>query len=102
MIKVCLCYNQDSELLDGALRKSLGDCPDVTYESWNESAHTERKKAFGIKGHFAARATPFCGVFRDDNAIKGFYSEVGECTLQNITDFVLAKTGKPEQIQIPD
>ena len=45
----------------------------------------ERKKAFGLKGSFSARLSPFAVLYNsENNPVRAFYSEVNECTLDNI------------------
>ena len=88
MVRICLCYNDDSELLQGALAKALRHYPDIMFQSYNEDLHFEKKKAYSVKGNFAAKKIPFCGVYRDNAVIKGFYSEDGGCTEKNILDYV--------------
>lgn len=65
--------------------------PDVLFEAYNEDVHSERKKSYAVKSHFAARKNPFCGVFEDNIITKGFYSEAKECTEQAIADYMLDK-----------
>lgn len=91
MIRVCLCYNTDSELLASAVKKQIAHYPELTFESYNEDLHTERKKAFAIKGNFAARATPFCGILDDNTIKKGFYTEAHQCTEQQISEYLFEK-----------
>lgn len=88
MLSVVLCYNNGSELLCGAIKNFLNDYPEVEFSSWNEDLFNERQKSFKTKGHFAARMTPFCGIFKDSTGIKGFYSEVNECTESNICTYL--------------
>lgn len=88
MLSIVLCYNTSSDLLYGSLKTFMSDYPEVVFEAWNEDLFTERKKSFKVKGHFAARQTPFCGVFKDSTGIKGFYSEANECTEENIKSYL--------------
>jgi len=91
MIRVCFCYNRDSEILKGAIQKCVSHYPDILFESYNEDLHTERKKSYTVKNQFAAKKIPFCGVFEDGNIIKGFYSEAEECTEHNISEYMFTK-----------
>lgn len=91
MIRVCFCYDSNSELLKGAVQKVMSHYPEVLFEAYNEDIHSKRKKSYAVKGHFAARMNPFCGVFEDDIIIKGFYSEAKECTEQAIADYMFDK-----------
>lgn len=88
MIRLCFCYNKDSEILKGAIQKEVNKYPEIKFESYNEDLFTEKKKSYSIKNWFAARMTPFCGIFNDEKCAKGFYSEAKECTEQNIVNFL--------------
>ena len=91
MIRVCFCYDNNSELLKGAVQKVISHYPEVLFEAYNEDIYPERKKSYAVKGHFAARVNPFCGIFEDDTITKGFYSEAKECTEQAIADYMFDK-----------
>lgn len=101
MIRVCFCYDSNSELLKGAVQKVMSHYPEISFEAYNEDLYNERKKSYAVKGHFAARMTPFCGVFEDDNITKGFYTEAKECTEQNISEYMFA-TYAAIRIELPD
>lgn len=88
MINVCFCYNNNYELLKDELKKELTQYPEIQFESFNEDSFVERKKSFKIKKSFAAKKIPFCGVFKDNKMIKGFYTEANECTTKNISKFL--------------
>ena len=60
----------------------------IKYEVYDNYYTKERKKGFKIKGAFSARLDPFMGVYENDAPIKGFYSEVSECTLSNLIKFL--------------
>lgn len=63
--------------------------PLVHLEGYNESSVKYQKKAFALKGHWAAKKTPFAIMCNYDGIpIKGFYSEVNECNIDNILDCV--------------
>lgn len=60
-----------------------------TIISYDENHHKEKKDALQLKASCGARLLPFCAVYNDDREIvKGFYSEVGECTLLNILEYI--------------
>lgn len=101
MIRVCFCYDSNSELLKEAVQKVMSHYPEISFEAYNEDLYNERKKSYTVKNYFAARMTPFCGVFEDDNITKGFYSEAKECTEQNISEYMFA-TYAPIHIELPD
>lgn len=101
MIRVCFCYDSNSELLKGAVQKVISHYPEVLFEAYNEDLYNERKKSYAVKSHFAARMTPFCGVFKDDTITKGFYTEAKECTEQNISEYMFA-TYAAARIELPD
>ncbi|MGM9530871.1 hypothetical protein [Intestinibacter sp.] len=57
--------------------------------SYDEDYYKEKKDSFKLKGSCGARLTPFCAIYDDTkNLIKAFYSETGECTFNNIKDFI--------------
>ena len=59
--------------------------PEVELNSFHEGLLKERKKAFAFKGGYSARKTPFAVLFDvDRNPRKAFYTEVEECTVENI------------------
>nr|DAF63759.1 MAG TPA: hypothetical protein [Podoviridae sp. ctz6O13] len=84
MLKICLCYDRDSILLMESLQQKLSGHEGLVFQSYNEGYVTEKKKARSIKGNFAAKETPFCGLYEDAKMVKGFYSEDGRCTERNI------------------
>lgn len=88
MIRVVYCHDNNSLLDKEALQLFLKDYDCVQLETWNEELFNERKKSFAVKSHFAARMNPFCGVFIDDTAKKGFYSEAQQCVLDDIKNYL--------------
>lgn len=71
------------------LTKMLEEFPDIKMEEVYDSKFSDtRKKGYKIKGKFGARLDPFVGVFEDDVPIKGFYSEVSECNIDNIKHYL--------------
>lgn len=57
--------------------------------SYNEEHHKQRKDALRLKASCGARLLPFCAIYNDDKEIiKAFYSEVGECTVSNILEYI--------------
>ena len=75
--------------------------PLVHLEGYNESSVKYQKKAFALKGHWAAKKTPFA-IMSDSEGIpiKGFYSEVSECKvdiiLKHLDSFIIYKTNENE------
>lgn len=58
-------------------------------EAYNEDVFKERKDAFALKGSWGAKLTPFAILVDDSGkAVKGFYSEVKECTVENIKRYM--------------
>lgn len=55
---------------------------------YSEELHKERKKAFSIKNEWGALASPFAIIYNDDKPIKAFYSEINECTIDNIINYL--------------
>lgn len=87
MFRISVCYDNSCLELEKNL-KDLVSNSDIEFESFNEELYTDRKKSFKVKGHFAARQTPFVGVFKDTKGIKGFYSEANECTIDKVTTYL--------------
>lgn len=59
--------------------------PTASLVGYNEDLLKERKKAFSVKNGYAARKTPFAVILDyEETPIKAFYSEVSECTIDNI------------------
>lgn len=80
-------YDDNSQMLIDKLKSILSNCPLIELESYHEGLFKERKKAFGLKGSFSARLSPFAVLYNsENNPVKAFYSEVNECTLDNIID----------------
>lgn len=79
-------YDDKSLKFFSDLRHIIEDkYPLVHLEGYNESSIKYQKKAFALKGHWAAKKTPFailCDV--EGVPIMGFYSEVDECKVDNI------------------
>lgn len=62
---------------------------DIELISYDEDYYKEKKDSFKLKGSCGARLTPFCAIYNDKkDLIKAFYSETGECTFNNIKDFI--------------
>lgn len=91
-------YDDKSLKFFSDLRHIIEDkYPLIHLEGYNESSVKYQKKAFALKGHWAAKKTPFailCDV--EGTPIMGFYSEVNECKVDNILNcldsFITYKT----------
>lgn len=83
-------YNDNSEILFRQVRDSIAEkYPLIIVEGFHENFMKERKKAFGLKGSFSARLSPFAALYdSENNPVKAFYSEVNECTLDNIVSIL--------------
>lgn len=72
--------------------------PEVEVTFFHEGKLKTRRKAFMLKGGYSARKSPFAVIFNSDkNPLKAFYSEVEECTLDNISwylDFFLTQLNR--------
>lgn len=79
-------YDDNSIQFFSDLRHTIEEkYPLVHLEGYNESSIKYQKKAFALKGHWAAKKTPFA-IMCDAEGIPvmGFYSEVNECEVDNI------------------
>lgn len=92
-----MAYDEKSESLYKTLKDLLNQkYPDIIFEGYAEDSLKERKKAFGLKGCYAARLVPFTAVStivendeeNEEKPMKAFYSEVSECTIDNILKFI--------------
>lgn len=85
-----ICYN--SKCMDiPAIISSLckDNYPDVKVETYDESHHKEKVKAYKIKGGYSARMTPFMLLTNDDKSyVKAFYSEDKGCTVDKFVKFI--------------
>lgn len=97
VLNVKMAYDEKSEPLYRVLKERIEtEYPNVVFEGYAEDSLKERKKAFGLKGCYAARLVPFAAVSTtieteegtDDKPMKAFYSEVSECTVDNILKFI--------------
>lgn len=63
--------------------------PNIYTEGYNSNYFDSKKKGFlKCKGAFAAKKDPFIGVWINNIPKKGFYSEVNECTLDNLKEYL--------------
>ena len=81
------------DLLKDQLSKSLktkeSDFYNFKVIAYDEGHYKSKKDALQLKASCGARLLPFCAIYNDDKEIiKAFYSEVGDCTLNNILDFI--------------
>lgn len=54
----------------------------------NKYSDTKRKGIVKCKSPFSAKLDPFVGIWVDNKPIKGFYSEVKECNIENIKKYL--------------
>lgn len=80
-------YNSDvhNDFYYGLIDK-LRDC---TVETYDVKYSDDAKKGLKVKSNFGARMNPFVGIYSNDGDIlKGFYSEIAECTITNIINYL--------------
>lgn len=70
------------------LNELLKKYPEVHAEMQDEKYSDTKKKAFQIRNKFGATINPFIGIKIDGNFKKGFYSEIGECNINNIKNYL--------------
>jgi hypothetical protein len=80
-----LTYNNNCQQLLEQLQNKLNNIEIIAY---NEDVKKERKKAFGLKGNYGAKESPFSVLYNENKPIKAFYTEVKECTLDNIINYL--------------
>lgn len=61
----------------------------VHFDVYKEDDFRFKKKAYKLKSSCGAKALPFAALYDDKTLVKAFYSEVGECTLENVVAKVL-------------
>lgn len=65
--------------------------PDLTIIEHNEGTLKGKKEAFAFKGHWSSRVSPFAILYDDDKkVIHAFYSEVKECTFDEINSYLIS------------
>lgn len=81
-----LAYSENSTKLAQDLKDYLVNYPLLKFEMYDEQTMSGRKKAFGLKGEWGAKITPFAILIDDekDKPISGFYSENNGCTFEKI------------------
>lgn len=63
--------------------------PGVEVETYDELHYKDKKKAIMIKASCGTRLVPFVAVYDDNKElVKAFYSEVGDCTVNNIIKYL--------------
>lgn len=65
------------------------DFPTISVETFNEDNYKDKKKAIMIKASCGTRLTPFVAIYDENRElVKAFYSEVGECTVDNVIKYL--------------
>lgn len=63
--------------------------PGVEVETYDELHYKDKKKAIMIKASCGTRLVPFVAVYdANKELVKAFYSEVGDCTVNNIIKYL--------------
>ena len=58
----------------------------------NEDYHKDKKKAIQLKASCGTKLIPFVAIYNDNRElIKAFYTEVKECTCENIKSYLDGK-----------
>lgn len=82
---VFVVYNDKSQI-DIIQDAKLDDL--ISFVFINENSKKERKKAFNLKSHWAAKMTPFAICMNGDKAVKAFYSETGENVIESLINYL--------------
>ena len=85
VIKLCYNSKQDSSLYENLL--DYCKLHNIDFEFYDENYSKERKKSFKVKGSCGAKLTPFCAIYCNI-LIKAFYTEINECTFENIKEYL--------------
>lgn len=62
--------------------------PEIEVETYNESHYKNKKKAIMIKASCGTKLVPFVAIYNNKELVKAFYSEVGDCTADNIIKYL--------------
>ena len=84
MLTLEVSYNDDSQELVKKLEKELLKFKDIELKSYHEELFKERKKSFKLKGAYGTRLCPFAVLTIEGKPVKAFYSELNQCTVENI------------------
>lgn len=77
-------YNSESDNLL-ALEKEFED---IEFEFYDSNHYKERKKAILLKAGYGTKLDPFLVVLEDKEPLRAFYSDVNECTYDNIKAYL--------------
>ena len=83
MIDAYIIHNNPK--IEDYIKNKLNLTSDIYFHFIDEGTTKGKKEAYKIKGQFAARQTPFIGLFKKDKIFKGFYSEDSD---NPIKDFI--------------
>ena len=81
----CTCNNPEfcSQIVD------LKNQFDIDVEVYDARYFDTKKKGYlKCKSAFSAKLDPFVGIWKNNIPIKGFYTEVGECTIDNVINYL--------------
>lgn len=87
---VKIVYNEDCQPLQNRITAHLWqNFPKIQVETYDESHYKDKKKAIMIKASCGTRLVPFVAIYDDNKElIKAFYSETGDCTFDNIINYL--------------
>lgn len=87
---VKIVYNEDCQPLQNRITAHLWqNFPKIQVETYDESHYKDKKKAIMIKASCGTRLAPFVAIYDDNKElIKAFYSETGDCTFDNIINYL--------------
>lgn len=82
-------YNSDYKNQFDFYYDLISKLHDITIESYDTKYTSDAKQGIKVRGAFGSRLEPFVGIYSDEGKIlKGFYSEVSECTVNNIINYL--------------
>lgn len=90
IISIMVAYEENSVPFFTTLQNLINKkYPEISLIGYREDKLKERRKAFIIKGSYAAKLNPFAVICdKDKKPLKAFYSEISECTINNIIKFI--------------
>lgn len=82
MLSIKIAYNNETESQVDFLRGY------PWLETYNEDDYREKKKAITLKASCGAKELPFIAFYHDGELVKALYSEVGECDVDHVNEFI--------------
>jgi hypothetical protein len=83
---VIVVYNDDEQIKKIGGTYTLKVSPFFTFI--DERSRKNKKQAYSVKSHYAARLTPFAVCLNKETPIKAFYSETGNDIINELIQYL--------------